>query len=81
MILNVHAQCLVLKRVVDKITEQHNREMKEIVDLRKSVPENDGLLVDEFQRQLEEKRRKVLMEWLFEIVGFAVHSGVLYSAI
>ena len=65
MILNVHAQCLVLKRVVDKITEQHNKEMKEIVNLRKSVPENDGLLVDEFQRQLEEKRREVIMYLFF----------------
>lgn len=57
--LDLHAQCLVLKRILDKKVNQHASELDAIDQIRKIVQESDGLLVDEYKRQLIEKREEV----------------------
>lgn len=51
---------MVLKRILDKKTSQHAKELDEIDSIRKNVQDGDGVLVDEYKRKLIEKREEVI---------------------
>ena len=60
-LLDLHARCLVLKRILDKKIAQHLQDLEEIDKIRETVPESDSLLVDEYKRRIIEKREDVFM--------------------
>ena len=59
--LDLHARCLVLKRILDKKVLQHGMELDEIEEVKKNVQEGDSVFVEEYKRQLIEKREEVCM--------------------
>ena len=59
--LDLHARCLVLKRILDKKVLQHGMELDEIEEVKKNVQEGDSVFVEEYKRQLIEKREEVYM--------------------
>lgn len=57
--LDIHARCLVLKRILDKKLHQHGAELDEIDTIRQNVQEGDVLLVEEYKKQIIERREEV----------------------
>lgn len=58
-ILDLHARCLVLKRILDKKVLQHGQELDEIESVKRNVQEGDVAFVEEYKRQIIEKREEV----------------------
>ena len=55
-LLAIHADCIVLKRILDKCVARHEEEMAQIDEKMQKVSRDDGALLEQFKSKLLETR-------------------------
>ena len=55
-LLSLHADCIVLKRILDKCVAHHEEEMAQIDEKTQKVSIDDAALLDQFRSKVMEKR-------------------------
>lgn len=55
-LLSLHADCIVLKRILDKYVAHHEEEMAQIDEKTQKVSKDDAALLDQFRSKVMEKR-------------------------
>lgn len=61
-LLALHADCIVLKRILDKCVAHHEEEMAQIDEKVQKVSKDDAALLDQFKSKLLDKRTPQLAQ-------------------
>lgn len=59
-VLSLHADCIVLKRILDKCVAHHQEEMAQINEKTQKVSKDDAALLEQFKSKVMEKRTSQL---------------------
>ena len=57
--MKLHADCALLKRILEKRLKQHQEELNKIEEVKKSIARSDRLLLQTYANRLKDMRSEV----------------------